>query len=247
MTMLAPSAAAAASTIAAPMPLLPPVTIRVLPSSSIRSLPPVAVGVTCPPVRRHPDRPLVRCDRPSRPEWTPDRGLRPARRPADRGAGEHRGLDRLAVLPAVRLAGLLRRPARHPRGRRWLLAPVAAASARAAVTAADTLVLETEWRHRDGPRAGHRLHAAARRRRPTSSASCEGISGAVADARRAAAALRLRPHRAVGAARRRGRCTAIAGPGRRLAAHPAPGRSGHEWTHRLASSPCTPASACRSC
>ncbi len=97
----------------------------------------------------------------------------------------------------------------------WRLAPRAGGTCTRRRYRGDTMVLETEW---DGPRrhrAGHRLHAAARRgarRRPDR----RGRLRRGRDAQRAAAALRLRRRRAVGASPGR-QLAAVAGPGRRLA------------------------------
>ena len=63
----------------------------------------------------------------------------------------------------------------------------------------DTLVLETEWRDADGPRARDRLHAAARRRRPTSCASSRASRAACAMRTELVDPLRLRLGRPVGA------------------------------------------------
>ena len=133
------------------------------------------------------------------------------------------GLDRLAVPPAVRLPGLLRRAARHPRRR--------ALAARARSTAGvctrrryrdDTLVLETEWTTPHGrvqvidfmpPRghaARHRAHratASAARCRCAASCGCASTTAGSCPGCGTAA----------------GGIDAVAGPDAVLAAHPRPG------------------------
>ena len=157
----------------------------------------------------------------------PHRGLRADRRHPHGRAGEPGGVDRLAVPAPVRLAGLLRGPARRP-----LQRPLAARPGRGVREVrrryqGDTLVLETEYRTDDGvvrvvdfmpPRQWD----------PDVARVVEG-SGAGADADGADHPLRLRLDRPLGAARRRG-----AARGRRarlgLAAHPGAG-VGRELDH----------------
>ena len=126
-------------------------------------------------------------------------------------------LDRLALLPPLRLRRVLRRAARRARARP--LAP----RARSATATSDAPLPPRHARARDDVadrrrrRARARLHAAARqgaRRR----AHRRGRRGRVRDALGARDPLRLRRDRPVGArASTTTRCVAIAGPGRALA------------------------------
>ena len=155
------------------------------------------------------------------------------RRPADRRARRPRRLDRLALLPALRLGRLLRRAARRPsrtgagcsrptgevRARRAPLPRATRSSSRPTSTPTSGV----------GPR--HRLHAAARRRarrRPDR----RGRRGHGADADGARDPLRLRLDRARGCARADdGRCVAIAGPDARRAPHAASTDARREPAH----------------
>ena len=121
------------------------------------------------------------------------------RRPPDGGARRPRRVDRLALLPALRLRRLLRRAARHDRARPLARSRRATTAGRAAAaTGRDTLVLETECETDDGRGARHRLHAAARRG-ARHRAHRRGPARQVRDALRARDPLRLRLHRALGA------------------------------------------------
>jgi len=130
------------------------------------------------------------------------RGLCPARRSANRGAGVQHRVHRLAVLPAVRLAGLLRGAAGLARRR-----PLAAGS-RGGGHLHQPPVCEghPDPAHRLGhPRgngAGHRLHAAAWAR-PRRGAHRGRHQRFGADPLDASVAVRLRPHCAVGTQPRR--------------------------------------------
>ena len=175
-----------------------------------------------------------------------DRGLRPHRRPADRGPRRPRRLDRLALPAAVRLPRLLRRAARRRPGR-----PLAA---RARPTAGgctrrryrgDTLVLETEWETADGTVRVVDLMP-PRGEAPDVVRIVEGVVRPGADAHGAAAPLRLRPRRPVGPARstaswRRSPARTPSGCGTPVAGRPRrPGAS-------TPSSRWRPATGCRSC
>ena len=112
-------------------------------------------------------------------------------------------VDRLVLLPALRLRGVLRRAA----GRRrttaaGMLAPDAPITATTRRYRHDTLILETVHETSDGLGARDRLHAAARRG-ARHRAHRRGPRRRGADAVRARDPVRLRRHRAVGAPRRR--------------------------------------------
>ncbi len=130
----------------------------------------------------------------------PARGLRPHRRLPDGGARCARRLDRLAVLAELRQRRVLCRPPRHRAER-----PLAHRAARGR---ADKPALPSQHAHprdrvrdRGRRRRAHRLHAAARQR-VRRGAHRRGPARQGRDAHRADPALRLRQHRAVGAAPR---------------------------------------------
>ncbi len=159
-----------------------------------------------------------------------DRGLRPHRRPADGRARRARRLDRLVLLPPLRLGRVLRSAPRHA-GQRPL-----AARAGGRDPQVDATLPPRHARPRVGLRdrrrlgAGDRLHAAARRRarhRPHR----RGARRRGADALGARDPLRLRLDRALGAPRRRRPCRRRR-PGRALLPHARRNaRRGHD--HRL--------------
>ena len=146
-----------------------------------------------------------------------DRGLRPDRRPPDRGARRPQRLDRLALLPALRLRRLLRRSARQ-RGERTLAAR-SGLRGRTCGAALPRQLARARARlpHRGRLGARDRLHAAAWRRsgrRPHR----RGARRDGSDADAARDPLRLRLDRALGA-QHLGRLTGRdRRPGRRRAA-----------------------------
>ena len=90
-----------------------------------------------------------------------DRGLRHHRRHPHRRPGRPRRVDRLAVPAPLRLRRLLRPAARRrvDTGTGGSPRPTRRTEVDAAATAADTLVLETEFETADGVGPAHRLHA----------------------------------------------------------------------------------------
>ena len=134
----------------------------------------------------------------------PHRGLRAHPRPARRRAGRPRRLDRLAVLPAVRLRGRASPPC-SARG--------ATATGGSRPATAATCTQPALPRRHDGPgdRVGHARAASVRvidfmperDEAPDVVRIVEGIDGPGGHAQRAAAAVRLRRRRAVGAPPRR--------------------------------------------
>ena len=143
-------------------------------------------------------------------------------------------------LPRFDSPGLLRRPAGHPR-RRPLAAGArsAAASARAAATARTPWCWRPSGTPPHGTRPGHRLHAAARPGARHRADRAKGISGAVP--MRGELRLRFDYGRIMPWVRARRRRDGRRSPGRTPSGcAPRPRRRAHEWTHRLASSPCTP-------
>ena len=95
----------------------------------------------------------------------PDRGLRSDRRLRDGGARRARRLDRLAVLAALRLGRLLRRPARLARPRTLADRAVRPLTPRHPALLGDTLILETRFETVTGACQADRLHATAQRPR----------------------------------------------------------------------------------
>ena len=163
-----------------------------------------------------------------------DRGLRADRRPADRGARRQRRLDRLAVLPALRLRRLLRGAARRA-GARALAARAArrTASARAGAATATTRWC---WRPSSRPTPG-RVRVIdfmpLRGRRRTSCASSRASAAQVAHAHGARHPLRLRLDRPVGAAAPTAACARSPGRTRSACARPVE-HAGEDLTHASA-------------
>ena len=142
---------------------------------------------------------------------------------------EPAGLDRLAVPAPLRLAGLLRGPARRPRPTAAGCSPRPGRSGR---SGAATRATPWCWRPSTGPTTGSSGWSTAcrpRQWRPGRGQDRRGGQGPGADADGADHPLRLRLDRALGPAHRRGRCTRSPGPTRCWLRTPVPVR-GENWT-----------------